>query len=85
VSKRNIDLAQSVGGKNMPLDREKLRQFSGAAQFAPIVVESELEPLLQVVLLSHSHQVVVVVVSIALKKIRKIKYRLSKDFLAHQI
>jgi hypothetical protein len=38
LAKRNIDPAQSVGGTNMPLDRERLREFCNAAKFAPVVV-----------------------------------------------
>ena len=39
LAKRNIAPAQSIAGANMPLDREKLRQFYKLAQFAPIVDE----------------------------------------------
>jgi hypothetical protein len=39
LARRNIVPAECIGGSNMPLDRERLRQLCHAAQIAPVVVE----------------------------------------------
>lgn len=39
LAKRDISPAQSIAGTNMPLDREKLRQYCQATQIPPTVAE----------------------------------------------